>query len=211
MRLYFKGLLPLIDIFDTGFAPQCKSCSTKPFNGANHVLNDDVKYQASVIYWKCDSCNRQNRYRLTNDGIRTIGKGQRGDSDYTQCAVIAKVDSTDDCPYINYHAWIVKMHNPKAEGDKKRGYSALSCKYMGYVHDSPDNDGQFDIMDGHSKRSTPDLKKSLSTLLNSNIGYYEEYCEGCNSVVEVSPSWKQTNNLESEPVYCIPCYTRMME
>lgn len=209
MRLYFCGLTPLIDISVDGYQPSCRHCSKTPFNRVNHVLQDNVTYEDGVIYWSCTRCDQQNRYRLTNENIRTVNKPIDKPNGSILYAVIAKVAGNDD--NIDYHAWRVNIYSPHNKHDQARGYSALNYKYMGYVNDSPFNDGQLEIVDGHNKRSTNNLKRSLAMLLNSQIGYYEYPCQGCSGTIEVNPSWKHANMNEQDGMYCGACHSRMME
>ena len=208
MRLYFEGLLPLIDISPDSYQPACK-CSHTPFNRVNHVLESGVTYQDGVIYWSCSQCGKTNVYKMTNDGITVINKPKQEDKEYTLCGVIARVQTSND--NIDYHAWRVKLYPPVFDENKVRGYGALSCKYMGYVNDSPYNDGDFEIVDGHNQRSTPDLKRSLALLLRDGMGFYEEKCQGCSTVLEVNPSFKHSYDRLTDPLYCCQCHSRMME
>ena len=209
MRLYFHGLLPLLDLGRDHYQPYCRKCSHTPFDRATLVFEDCVTYQEGVIYWQCSKCESMNVYKMTNDGIKTINRIYDHSKDYTLCAVVAKVQTSND--NIDYHAWRVKIYRPRLDGSQKRGYSALRCQYKGYVNDSPSNDGQFEIIDGHNQRSSPDLKLAISLVLNARLGFYEEPCEGCGTILEVSPSWKHSYDPYSEPPYCDKCRCRLME
>lgn len=213
MKLYFKGLLPLIDISHDGQKPACE-CSHTPFNPVNHVLESSVTYKDGAIFWHCSQCGMPNIYKVTNDGITVINKPKQEGKEYTLYGVIARVQTSDD--NIDYHAWRVRLYPPVFDEHKMRGYGALSCKYMGYVNDSSHNDGYLEIVGGHNRRSAPTLKRgdlrlSLALLLRDGMGFYEEACEGCGTVLEVNPSFKHSYDRLTDPLYCCQCRSRMME
>ena len=207
MRLYFNGLLPLIDLGDE--QPACVKCNRTPFNLVNHVFEYGVKYDDGNIYWSCGLCKAANTYKMTNDDVEFISRANQNGQEYTKGAVIARIQTSND--NIDYHSWTVRLYKPILDNEKERGYSALSYRYKGYVNDSPYNDCEFHVVDGHNQKTHHDLKHALCLLLNSDLGYYEEPCDGCGTILEVSPSWKHSYDKLSESLYCCQCHSIMIE